>query len=175
MRITWKDYLEHEKVHTEDPKKTQQFFNYIIESFCPELKLLTGSALEIGIGQSGGYLGILGDQFDYTVSLDPLFGEIKEKAEEMSFPDESFDLVIISNTLSHCDDPSLVAKQISRVLKKDGIVFLFNYYNEDQFHPHVYTNKKEITTLFSDLDIFLAKEMPSKKGRSAFLVMLAKK
>ena len=175
MTISWKDYLEHEKAHKEDPVKTQQFFEWIIKTFCPQLEEVKGSVLEIGIGTSGGYLKTLDNhQFDYSVSLDPLYGDIKEKAEDMPFDDNTFDLVIISNALSHCEDPAIVAKQIERVLKKNGILFLFNYYNEDKFHPHVYRNKEEILKLFTIKNILL-KENPYHKGRNAFIVALFQK
>jgi ubiquinone/menaquinone biosynthesis C-methylase UbiE len=52
-------------------------------------------------------------------------------AAEMDFEDETFDTVVISNSLHHLNNPSSILKQMRRVLKKGGY-FLINemYYND---------------------------------------------
>jgi phosphatidylethanolamine/phosphatidyl-N-methylethanolamine N-methyltransferase len=45
-----------------------------------------------------------------------------EDASNLSFPDQSFDAVIISNALHIMPDPELVLKNIRRVLKPNGIL-----------------------------------------------------
>lgn len=46
--------------------------------------------------------------------------------EHLPFPDESLDMVVISNTLDHCSDPGRVLDEILRVLSPEGLCFLAN-------------------------------------------------
>lgn len=43
-------------------------------------------------------------------------------AHKLSFPDNSFDLVIMSHTAEHFENPSIAFKEILRVIKQPGLV-----------------------------------------------------
>ncbi|MES2200377.1 MAG: bifunctional 2-polyprenyl-6-hydroxyphenol methylase/3-demethylubiquinol 3-O-methyltransferase UbiG [Chlamydiota bacterium] len=52
------------------------------------------------------------------------------KAEELPFAENSFDVVCAMDLLEHVNDPSLVIKEASRVLKPDGL-FFFHTFNRN--------------------------------------------
>lgn len=54
-----------------------------------------------------------------------------ENAEALTFSDESFDYIISCETMEHVFHPSIMAKEMNRVLKKDGgfILTTENYFN----------------------------------------------
>jgi ubiquinone/menaquinone biosynthesis C-methylase UbiE len=62
----------------------------------------------------------------------------KEFVENMSFPDESFDVIIADNILEHVNDLDATVKECARVLRKDGILYVPNFppiYS--RFGPHL--------------------------------------
>lgn len=92
--------------------------------------------LSVGCGL-GAELQVLKKRGFITVGLDPerrflLVGKTKNDADDFiqaigeSIPlvDDSFDLVILFEVLEHVVKPGLVLKEISRVLKSNGILFL---------------------------------------------------
>lgn len=48
---------------------------------------------------------------------------------KMDFPDQSFDTIIIIESLSHADDQEKVLKEAARVLKKRGSIFVLDFNN----------------------------------------------
>lgn len=48
---------------------------------------------------------------------------------KLDFPSESFDCVVIIESLSHVDDQHQVLKEAVRVLKRDGTIFLMDFNN----------------------------------------------
>jgi len=62
-----------------------------------------------------------------------------ENLERMTFPDNSFDLFITQDVMEHVNNPEKAFKEISRVLKPDGI-YLFTvpiYQNIDHSYPRI--------------------------------------
>jgi ubiquinone/menaquinone biosynthesis C-methylase UbiE len=45
-------------------------------------------------------------------------------AERMPFIDETFDIILMSDVIEHVLNPTLCFKEMKRVLKKDGVIFL---------------------------------------------------
>lgn len=95
---------------------------------------LTDRILDVGCGPCGmiSYLDI-GERY----GLDPLIDYyllkfdmakqirwVKGMAEDMPFQDNFFDVVISTDTLDHVANPERVLKEIKRVLKKRGLLFL---------------------------------------------------
>lgn len=169
----WEDYVEFEKKHTEDVSHTKAFFVWVLDNFGQHVKdKKFERGLEIGVGLSGGFLPFL--DIDDKVAVDYVHGPIKEKAENLSFSDNSFDLVVISNTLDHCQEPKKVAREIKRVLKQGGLLFLFNYFDEPDNHPWSYSTSDEITPLFKGMKILSLTEYPKTK-RNPFMVATLQK
>jgi len=44
--------------------------------------------------------------------------------EFLPISSRSFDFVILNNTIDHTDDPSSILKEIRRILKKDGVLYI---------------------------------------------------
>jgi SAM-dependent methyltransferase len=119
----------------------------------PRLNLhLKGKVLDVGCG--------IGDMLSYrknTVGLDvnPLnvaFCRKREleahimKPDVIPFGDESFDSVLLDNVLEHIERPSLLFKEIRRVLKPDGFLLIgvpgSKGYESDDDHKVFYDEKK---------------------------------
>lgn len=58
-------------------------------------------------------------------------------ALQMSYPEASFDLVCISNSLHHFENPQAVLGQIKRVLRPGGHFILAEMYRDDQNDPQM--------------------------------------
>ena len=63
---------------------------------------------------------------DPTASVQYVHGD----AYKLPFPDRSFDVVTSMDFLEHVDDPELVIKEVSRVLKPEGL-FFFHTFNRN--------------------------------------------
>lgn len=75
----------------------------------------------VGIDVDRNYLRVVEQQSkDRNVKI-----ELKlYDGETFPFKDETFDVVIFFDVLEHLPNPDLTVKEISRVLKKDGLVFI---------------------------------------------------
>lgn len=60
-----------------------------------------------------------GGHDDILKNVDTYFNGV-----DIPFPDESFDIVIFSEVLEHVEHPEEIISEISRVLKKNGILYL---------------------------------------------------
>ena len=108
--------------------------------------------LDVGCG--------IGDMLSYrqnTVGLDvnPLNVDFCQKRQLeahmmkpdiIPFRDETFDSVLLDNVLEHIEKPSLLFKEIRRVLKPDGILLIgvpgIKGYQSDDDHKVFYDEKK---------------------------------
>jgi ubiquinone/menaquinone biosynthesis C-methylase UbiE len=81
---------------------------------------------------------------------------LQGEGEVLPFPDGDFSLAIIDNTLDHTKSPTLVLKEVSRILEANGFLYLMvNVHTHwgvimrtlmeilqlDKGHPHSYTQK----------------------------------
>ena len=119
----------------------------------PRLNLhLKGKVLDVGCG--------IGDMLSYrqnTVGLDvnPLNVDFCQKRQLeayvmkpdiIPFRDETFDSALLDNVLEHIEKPSLLFKEMRRVLKPDGILLIgvpgIKGYKSDDDHKVFYDEKK---------------------------------
>lgn len=74
---------------------------------------------------------------------------------KISLPENSFDMVLLSDVLEHIENDNEAIKNVSKLLKKDGLILLtvpaypFLYTKRDVFHHHKrrYTKKQLHTVL----------------------------
>lgn len=169
-----------------DTRKANLDLSYF-KSFADELQsfLPTGtvkastSILEIGSGPAGILTHL--DSNDKH-AIDPLesfyatvdsFVRVRDsrthyytvRGEELPFPDNRFDLIIMDNVLDHAQDPMQVLREMQRVIKPNGLVFfrqnvyhvwglsarwLMERFVLDPGHPHTFTSsslKQALTSL----------------------------
>lgn len=106
---------------------------FLKEVLTPDMKIV----LEIGVGR-GEFLEALASVLDDSVKIygidqsDAYVNETKKtfpqdnvilkhmSAENMTFDDNTFDMICISNTLHHLENEKQVFNEIKRVLKEDG-------------------------------------------------------
>ena len=138
------------------------FFELIWRCFCKTLhdkQFL--SALEVGIGASGGFLGVIKDikhrhavdtlvDFFSRHSFLPLTSHIKYRnanAENLPYQDNSFDLLICTNALDHVENREKVVTEIKRVLKPEGYFLFQTYLNVPNPHPFTFRSTDEVDKL----------------------------
>lgn len=59
----------------------------------------------------------------------PMFPIEKQVMEYLTYPDEMFDIVHCVNALDHCVDPYKAIKEMYRVCKRDGWIYLRHHFN----------------------------------------------
>jgi len=111
------------------------------------------------LGQAALRVGVDPLAFEYRGSYDSEVNHIQACGENLPFQDESFDLVLCINTLDHVRSPFSVLQEISRVLKKEGTLFLwlqtFSIFRTvrvklsliDTPHPHHLSDNEVLTML----------------------------
>lgn len=92
----------------------------------------------------------------FTKDRDSRVRYYSAKGENLPFDNLFFDLIIIDNVLDHCDDPEKVIKEMYRVIKKEGIIFLrqntyhfwgvfirnrLEKFTFDKGHPYTFSKK----------------------------------
>ena len=87
-------------------------------------------------------------------------------AEEMPFPSRSFDAVISVNAIDHVDDFARAAREISRVLKKDGVLRMqVHYHSPKELEPNALTDADLLTHLGHLGIVKVSEEVPSPSAR----------
>lgn len=101
--------------------------------------------------------------------------------ENLPYPDNTFDVVILANVLDHTQDPQKVLLEANRVMKKDGILFFENHFYQNGFlilsslysflksffskgpfnicHPHMFSLKELKHILTQRFNIFFEDEI----------------
>ena len=101
--------------------------------------------LDIGCGKDNYFIKKLGR----GIGLDPIFEcDCKLKAEDMEFPDKSFDTITMMGTLRYIKNRKQALKQIHRVLDKNGMVLVLenSYWMNKLRHSLIWWNPyKEMT------------------------------
>lgn len=82
---------------------------------------LLGTGMITGLEPLAEKLGITGREKLPVVKM------VAARAEEMPFPDASFDCVVCRNVIDHTQDPASIIREIQRVLKPGGHFLLICY------------------------------------------------
>jgi len=138
------------------------FFELIWRCFCKSIhNKHFNKALEIGIGATGGFLCVIPHikkRYAIDINIDELeaIGFLPSKthikyqqgdAEKMSYDDNSFDLVIMTNTIDHMDHPERAIKEIKRVLKPGGILLFQTFLKVPDPHPMTFDTPEEVNDM----------------------------
>ena len=112
----------------------------VLDELCIFLKPLSPQASVLDVGAGTGVMSEFAykfrDELKY-VAVDPADGMLKfapsfletyvATAEELPFEDSSFDAIILGESLHHLNNPELAFKEIIRVLKTDGKLFIYDF------------------------------------------------
>ena len=118
-------------------KLTEKLLEFVKKYGTPDLQEEL-RVLDIGCGE-GGTLAWLGSRFPHweRVGLDPepASGSAsfirRGRAEQLAFPDASFDLVLMECSFSRTEDPGRALEEILRVLAPGGKLLLSDLYRRD--------------------------------------------
>jgi len=172
----WLQAQTYEKAWWDNHKPDLGYFRVFakeVQSYtAPYLEISSDTRiLEIGCGPAGAIAFL---QSNYLYGVDPLesFFSAQEsvqafrnphacykeaRGENLPFPDNDFDLVILDNVLDHCELPTRVLDEIDRVLRSNGIIFfrqnvyliwgrfirwLMEQFLIDRGHPHTFSRRR---------------------------------
>ena len=65
----------------------------------------------------------------------------------INLPDQIFDAVWISHTLEHCNEPSKSLKEINRLLKPNGSIYIIVPYPSDMHRIHCGSSELKLNIL----------------------------
>ncbi|MFT5660698.1 MAG: ubiquinone/menaquinone biosynthesis C-methylase UbiE [Sulfurimonas sp.] len=112
----------------------------VLEELCQFLKPLSNQASVLDVGAGTGMMSEFAHRCNSElkyVAIDPAEGMLKfapeylethiATAEALPFEDKSFDAVLMGESLHHLRDPELALKEIIRVLKKNGKLFIYDF------------------------------------------------
>jgi phosphatidylethanolamine/phosphatidyl-N-methylethanolamine N-methyltransferase len=74
--------------------------------------------------------------------------------ETLLFPDEAFDYVILSHVIAVVGDPEKLLKEVYRVLKPGGKVFILNHFTPDNWLKYVDKIFESFSRLFHFKSVF---------------------
>lgn len=86
---------------------------------------------------------------------------IEARAEKLPFDEDSFDIIVTRNTLDHVEDVEKCMKEMKRVLKPEGAIYIgmnvfagplliYRIINKDPEHPYTFSEKsfKKLTNRY---------------------------
>lgn len=104
-------------------------------------------------------IDLLPDRIERARYLSPNVDFRCGNAEQLPYDDESFDIVMQFTVFTSILDPRMkqnVAREMLRVLKRDGIILWYDYHMNNPRNPDVQgVGKREIQALFPDCSIDL--------------------
>lgn len=74
--------------------------------------------------------------------------------QTLSFPDDSFDYVVLSHVIAVVDDPDRLLTEVYRVLKPNGSVFILNHFTPDNALRYVDQLFGSISRMFHFRSVF---------------------
>ncbi|UCC78506.1 MAG: class I SAM-dependent methyltransferase [Candidatus Zixiibacteriota bacterium] len=163
-------------INERDPEKhfhfqdtgMREYYDEVIKRI-PGLRSFEGKALHVGCGTAA-FENLLCDRLEfarfYGLELSPTLVRIGEaissrfkyadrislkvwEDELLPFPDNEFDLVISLSSMHQWKNPEKTLKEIDRVVKKEGAVFISDFRRE-QFYLPFYFFARKIGSLYGD-------------------------
>lgn len=125
-------YQKSEKSHARlDEKSRVKKANKILTVLGQEVDLSKAKVLDIGTG-NGKIISLISKSCGEAISVDLLDERVAKdgydfkivKNEKLPFEDNSFDVVITNHVIEHVPNQKLHMEEITRVLKKGGVVYL---------------------------------------------------
>lgn len=178
---TWEEYIEKERSHHDSPD-TKGFLYNVLAQAKGMLDKTWPTVLEIGCGDSGGFRYLI--PCDKYWSVDAIngdsespWGDLCIRAESLPMESDTFDLVMVSNALDHCEFPQEVADEIVRVLNLGGVLFTGHYIGQDSPHPWSFESPSDVTDLFKSLDAdpYQEYDIMGVHGRDSYVMSVFRK
>lgn len=137
--------------------------------------------LDVGCGPNGGLIGFIGsDKYgvDHLMSHYEKIGYplsqhgikyFDAKSEDMPFESDFFDAIICVNALDHVDSLELTIKEMTRVLRFGGKIFMqLNFRDIPALTEPIVFNHDELRNIFSKYNTFVTSvkfqyDLPSEK------------
>jgi phosphatidylethanolamine/phosphatidyl-N-methylethanolamine N-methyltransferase len=79
---------------------------------------------------------------------------LRMSGEELLFPDERFDYVILSHVIAVVEDPEKLLDEVHRVLKPNGKVFILNHFTPNNWLRYVDKAFENFSTLLYFKSVF---------------------
>lgn len=146
-----------------------------------------GLVLDVGCG-NGRYLGKSYEESGYVyidpknqiIGLDPLdsyeerFPVINASGEKIPLQDNIFDAVVLATSIDHIVTPTRMLKEVKRVLKPEGSVFIWSAVMSDVMinpgHLHTWTDTQIVELLERIFKIKTFTILKSKKGGNQIFI-----
>lgn len=151
LAIVYAGHHNNRVANSEESEKRERMYE-IDRDFLLEV-IDEGEILDIGCG--GGFflnkfdskkwvrngLEIDADAIDYAQDKFGLDGIKKWESKTIPFADEKFNVVVLRGSYEHMVDPHIVAREIKRVLKTGGYLYICATPNVDSFCAKIYKEK----------------------------------
>lgn len=112
----------------------------IVQDLCDALEFIPADAtvLDLGAGTGivGNYARMCRDDLSF-IAADPAKGmlryvpqgieKVTARAEKLPFDDDTFDAIVTGEALHHFQDPDLAMQEMVRVLRKGGLLFIYEF------------------------------------------------
>ena len=133
--------------------------------------------LDVGCGQKP-YLPFFAPSALEYVGIDSVenpAAEVQGSIEDLPFADDSFDVVVCTQVLEHCDDPALAVSELHRVTRPGGRVLLSTH-GVQAYHPspvdHWRWTHTGLERLFAMSADWASVEVTAASGTASCLGML---
>ncbi len=171
------DFFDYHEYISPGRREVDRRRNQIITSVIKNAKI-EGKILDVGSGSGVLAMG-LADTGNPVLPVDLSLKNLKYFSRDdrispvladgykLPFKNESFDAVILSSILEHCEAPSDMLREMNRLLKQGGALFAVTPYNETiVYHQCIHCNKK--TPAYAHLHSFREDNLGSLISENGF-------